>query len=128
MDEGKVTAVRNWPVPKNIKELQHFLGFANFYRCFIQDFSTTVTPLTDLLKNKPKSLFWSPLATSAFNQLKEKFSSALLLRDPDPSQPFVVEVDASSIGAGAVLSQRQENTSTLFPCAFYCCVFSLFSL
>lgn len=119
MDERKVAAVRDWPVPKSIKDLQRFLGFANFYRRFIQDFISTVHPLTDLLRGKPKSLSWSPLATEAFKQLKDQFSSAPLLRQTDPSQPFVVEVDASSFGVVAVLSQRQGDPAVLHPCAFY---------
>ncbi|XP_044052187.1 uncharacterized protein LOC122876217 [Siniperca chuatsi] len=57
---GKVKAIRTWPTPTTIKELQRFLGFANFYCRFIQGYSIIVQPLTDLLHNKPKSLSWLP--------------------------------------------------------------------
>ncbi|XP_044054966.1 uncharacterized mitochondrial protein AtMg00860-like [Siniperca chuatsi] len=77
MDEGKVEAIRTWPTPSTIKELQRFLGFANFYRRFIQSYSSIVYPLTNLLRNKPKSLSWSSAANEAFNTLKEAFTSAL---------------------------------------------------
>ncbi len=56
MDEGKVEAIKTWPQPTTIKEFQCFLGFSNFYRRFIQNYSTLTNPLTNLLRNKPKSL------------------------------------------------------------------------
>ncbi len=61
MDEGKVEAIKNCPVPTTtIKELQRFLGFSNFYRRFIHNYSAITSPLTSLLRNKLKSLSWSP--------------------------------------------------------------------
>ncbi|KAL1274452.1 hypothetical protein QQF64_027266, partial [Cirrhinus molitorella] len=108
MDEGKVTSVVSWPEPTTIKELQRFLGFANFYRRFIQDYSSITAPLTNLLKNKPKDLSWSPEAVAAFQALKEAFTQAPLLTHPDPDIPSVVEVDASTTGVGA-LSPAERN-------------------
>ncbi|KAK3556339.1 hypothetical protein QTP70_007098 [Hemibagrus guttatus] len=119
MDEGKITAIRNWPAPTTVKKLQWFLGFANFYRRFIQNYSSIANPLTSLLRNKPKSLVWSPAAEEAFNILKKAFTTAPLLIHPDPNKPFIVEVDASTTGVGAVLSQQQGNPSCLHPCAFF---------
>ncbi|XP_051543662.1 uncharacterized protein LOC127434749 [Myxocyprinus asiaticus] len=119
MDTSKVQAVTTWPQPTTVKELQRFLGFANFYRRFIRNFNTVVAPLTSLLRGKPKTLSWSPQATKAFQLLKTSFTIALILRHPNPDLPFVVEVDASISGVGAILSQRQGNPPKLFPCAFY---------
>lgn len=85
MDQAKVQAITDWPEPTTIKELQHFLGFANFYRRFMRNYSTTVSPLTS----------------------------------SDPDVPFAVEVDASSCGICAVLSQYHGNPGKLHPCAFY---------
>ncbi|KAK3519821.1 hypothetical protein QTP70_006475 [Hemibagrus guttatus] len=119
MDEGKVATVRNWPIPTSVKDLQRFLGFANFYQRFIRDYSSITSPLTNLLQNKPKSLTWNPAATQAFNTLKTAFTTAPLLVHPDPELPFIVEVDASTTGVGAVLSQQQGNPRTLHPCAFF---------
>ncbi len=119
MDEWKVEAIRTWPTPSTIKELQRFLGFSNFYRRFIQNYSTITSPLTSLLRNKPKSLSWSPAATEAFEGLQEAFTSAPILVHPDPQKPFIVEVDASTSGVGAVLSQQQGNPAKLHPCAFF---------
>ncbi|KAK3562094.1 hypothetical protein QTP86_027217, partial [Hemibagrus guttatus] len=119
MDEGKITAVRDWPAPATVKELQRFLRFTNFYTRFISNYSNIADPLTNLLRNKPKSLLWSPAAEEAFNTLKRAFTTAPLLIHPDPHRPFVVEVDASTTGVGAVLSQQQGNPSRLHPCAFF---------
>ncbi|KAK3513472.1 hypothetical protein QTP70_015467, partial [Hemibagrus guttatus] len=119
MDEGKITAVRDWPAPATVNELQWFLGFTNFYRRFISNYSSIADPLTNLLRNKPKSLLWSPAAEGAFNTLKRAFTTAPLLIHPDPNKPFVVEVDVSTTGVGAVLSQQQGNPSRLHPCAFF---------
>ncbi|KAK3525000.1 hypothetical protein QTP86_012572 [Hemibagrus guttatus] len=119
MDKRKVTAVKDWPIPTSVKELQRFLGFANFYRRFIQGYSSITSPLTSLLRNKPKSLSWTPAATQAFDTLKTAFTTAALLAHPDPDLPFIVEVDASTTGAEAVLSQQQGNPRKLHPCAFF---------
>ncbi|KAK3550598.1 hypothetical protein QTP70_000675 [Hemibagrus guttatus] len=119
MDETKVAAVRDWPRPTSVKELQRFLGFANFYRRFIRGYSSVTSPLTNLLRNKPKSLTWNPTALQAFDTLKQAFTTAPLLVHPDPERPFVVEVDASTTGVGAVLSQQQGKPPRLHPCAFF---------
>ncbi|KAI4902633.1 hypothetical protein NFI96_002208 [Prochilodus magdalenae] len=119
MDDHKVDAVVNWPTPKSVRDLQRFLGFANFYRRFIRNFSTIASPLTSLLKGNAKRLAWNAQAESAFNELKARFTSASLLKHPDPSEPFVVEVDASNLGVGAVLSQRHGSPKKLYPIAFF---------
>ncbi|KAK3572571.1 hypothetical protein QTP86_000423 [Hemibagrus guttatus] len=119
MDVTKVQAVTEWPSPTTVKELQRFLGFANFYRSFICNYSFVAGPLTSLLKGKPRRLAWSDQAQAAFQQLKDCFTTAPILRHLDPDLPFVVEVDASSSGIGAVLSQRHGEPGKLHPCAFY---------
>ncbi|KAI2658094.1 Transposon Tf2-8 polyprotein [Labeo rohita] len=118
MDQGKVSVIQEWPQPLTVKELQRFLGFANFYRRFIKDYSTITAPLTSLLRGKPKSISWNPSAHEAFLHLKKIFSTAPLLHHPDPELPFTVEVDASTTGAGAVLSQAVGEPPLLHPCAF----------
>ncbi|KAK3537179.1 hypothetical protein QTP70_002631 [Hemibagrus guttatus] len=119
MDKGKVAAIRDWPVPTTINELQRFLGFANFYRRFIRGYSSLTSPLTNLLRNKPKSLTWNPAVTQAFDTFKTGFTTAPLLAHPDPELPFIVEVDASTTRVAAVLSQQQGSPRTLHPCAFF---------
>ncbi|KAK3567115.1 hypothetical protein QTP86_010087, partial [Hemibagrus guttatus] len=119
MDMVKVRAVTDWPAPTTVRELQRFLGFANFCRRFIRNYSAVAGPLTSLLRGKPKRLARTDQARAAFQQLKESFTSAPILRHPDPDLPFVVEVDASSNGLGAVLSQRHGEPGKLHPCAYY---------
>ncbi|KAK3569123.1 hypothetical protein QTP86_024496 [Hemibagrus guttatus] len=119
MDTNKVRAVSEWPAPDTIKELQRFLGFTNFYRRFIRSYSSVAAPLTSLLRGKPKKLNWTDQARAAFQRLKDCFTSAPILCHPDPDKPFVVEVDASSSGLGAVLFQRHGNPGKVHPCAFY---------
>ncbi len=72
-----------------------------------------------MLRGKPKSLSWSPDAHEAFQHLKDAFSMAPILRHPDPLVPFVVEVDASTTGVGAVLSQFHGEPPRLHPCAYF---------
>ncbi|KAL0165771.1 hypothetical protein M9458_037615, partial [Cirrhinus mrigala] len=119
MDQGKVSAIQEWPQPLTVKELQRFLGFSNFYRLFIKDYSSITAPLTSLLRGKPKTLNWNSSAHEAFQQLKKIFSTAPLLHHPDPELPFTVEVDASTTEGGAVLSQAVGEHVLLHPCAFY---------
>ncbi|KAL0204546.1 hypothetical protein M9458_002564 [Cirrhinus mrigala] len=119
MDTAKIQAVTEWPQPSTVKELQRFLGFANFYRRFIRNCSTVASPLNSLLKGKPTKLEWTKEASRAFASLKEKFTSTPILKHPDPNLPFVVEVDDSDCGIGAVLSQRHGQPGKLYPCAAF---------
>ncbi|KAK3520141.1 hypothetical protein QTP70_015606 [Hemibagrus guttatus] len=117
MDAVKVQAVTEWASPTTLRELQRFLGFANFYRHFIRNYSSVAGPFTSLLQGRPKR--WMDQTRAAFQQLKDCFTTAPILRHPDPDLPFVVEVDTSSSGLGAVLSQRHGVPGKLHPCAFY---------
>lgn len=120
MDPKKVAAVMNWPTPQSVKEVQRFLGFANFYRRFIKNFSMVAAPIIALTKKtKGKSFRWNSEAEMAFKELKERFSSEPILVIPDPTLPFVVEVDASEVGVGAILSQRSLHDKKLHPCAYF---------
>ncbi len=117
MDPEKIKAVVEWPSPDSRKALQRFLGFANFYRRFIRNFSQLASPLTAL--TSPRTTFrWSDAAEAAFAKLKSRFVSAPILTTPDPSRQFVVEVDASEVGVGAVISQRSPTDDRMHPCAF----------
>lgn len=117
-DPAKIQAVTEWPTPSNKKQLQRFLGFANFYRRFIRDYSRVASPLTKLTSAK-HPFQWTAEAEKAFGKLKGLFTTAPVLVQPDPSKQFIVEVDASDVGVGAVLSQRSGSDHRLHPCAFF---------
>ncbi|KAK3563923.1 hypothetical protein QTP86_004865 [Hemibagrus guttatus] len=119
MDQSKVHAVTEWPESTTVRELQHFLGITNFYQRFIRNYSSIASPLTSLLRGKPRRLVWNVQDQEAFIRLKTSFTTAPLLRYPDPDLPFAVEVDASSCGIGAVLSQQHGTPGKLHLCAFY---------
>ncbi len=118
MDPSKVSAVSNWPTPVSLKQLQRFLGFANFYRRFIRNYSRIAAPLT-ALTSTAIPFRWTPEAEQAFTELKRRFISAPVLTQPDPALQFIVEVDASDTGVGAVLSQRSPVDHKIHPCAFF---------
>lgn len=118
MDQQKIKAVVEWPAPSTRRDLQRFLGFANFYRRFIRNYSTLAAPLTALTSSSVK-FSWSTKAEEAFLNLKQRFTSAPILIQPDPDLQFIVEVDASEVGVGAVLSQRSAKDNKVHPCAFF---------
>jgi hypothetical protein len=116
MSRDKVEAVLDWPRPTNVKELQQFLGFANFYRRFIKGYSRLIQPMTRLLKKGAKFDF-DPAAIVAFEQVKTAFTSAPVLQHYDPALPTRLEVDASDGAISGILSQTQPDKS-LHPIAF----------
>ena len=109
-DPGKVKAVSESPVPKTLKELRSFLALAGYYRKFVKGYSVIARPLHQLLtghKQKNPSIvkLWTKASQQAFEKLKTALTTAPVLTYADFSKPFVLEVDASHQGLGAVLYQ-----------------------
>ncbi|XP_078798004.1 uncharacterized protein LOC101158741 isoform X1 [Oryzias latipes] len=117
-EPAKISAVVNWPTPESRKQLQRFLGFANYLRRFIRHYSSVAAPLTGLTSTS-SPFRWTEAAEAAFCKLKHLFTTAPVLVQPDPSVQFIVEVDASDVGVGAVLSQLHKEDNKLHPCAFF---------
>lgn len=107
MDPAKVKGVTDWPVPQNKKELRGFLGFANFYRRFIEGFAHVATPLNKLTGKTEWT--WTEDCQHAFEELKTKITSAPVLMIPDTSAPFRVKTDTSKFATGGVLSQEKDG-------------------
>jgi hypothetical protein len=108
MDPAKVEAVREWPVPTNLRAVRGFLGFANFYRRFIKDFATIARPLNDLTK-KDTPWSWGTPQQDAFDTLRRAFTSAPILTLWDPTLPTRIEVDASGFATGGALLQKHAD-------------------
>ena len=107
MEQEKIKAVKEWKTPTKIKDVESFLGFANFYRRFIHNFSHTARPLNEL-KGK-KEWKWEKEHQEAFEELKEKITSQPVLSLPKREGKFRVETDASGHAIGGVLSQEQDG-------------------
>ena len=108
MDPVKVQAVKEWSTPRNLTEVRGFLGFANFYRRFIQDFAKLARPLNDLTKKDTK-WNWGDDQQLAFDTLKEKFISDPILVMWNQSRPTRIEVDASGFATGGVILQKCDD-------------------
>ena len=108
MEEDKVAGVLNWPAPKTVRDVRKFLGLANYYRRFVKDFAKIARPLNNLTRKEEKWK-WGDEQQGAFEQLKQVFTSRLLLVAPDINKEFRVEADASNFATGGVLSVKCED-------------------
>ena len=117
MDPKKVEAITKWESPMNLHDVRAFLGFANFYRRFIDNYSAIVAPMVRLTK-KGAPFVWDASCEDAFQLLKIRFTSAPILRHFDPDLEIVVETDASDYVSAGVLSQYDKD-GVLHPVAFF---------
>ena len=120
-DPAKTEAIRTWPKPTTEKELRSFLGIAGYYRRFVQNFAKIATPLHSILSKPEKSKsktkikseqflkLWNDNCDKALKTLKEKLTTTPILGYPDFSKEFILEIDASFEGLGAVLSQERPT-------------------
>lgn len=100
----KIKAIKEWPLPKNEKELKGFLGIVGYYRKFIKDFAKIAKPLTQQLR-KGEKIEHTREFVSAFNRCKNLLTSSHVLQYPDFSKRFILTTDASNFALGAILSQ-----------------------
>lgn len=117
MDTKKPKGVQEWETPKTVKDIQAFIGFANFYRRFMRDCSKICSPMTALTK-KGNEFNWTPFCDQAFQFLKNAFTTAPILMHFDPEKQIIVETDASDYVSTAVLSQH-DSISQLRPVTFF---------
>ncbi|GKD78250.1 putative reverse transcriptase domain-containing protein [Tanacetum coccineum] len=109
VDPSKIKAVKNWKAPRTPFEVRSFLGLAGYYCRFIEDFSKIAKPLT-VLTQKSKTFDWGEEQENAFQTLKDKLCNAPVLALTDGPKDFVVYCDASGLGLGCVLMQRDLET------------------
>jgi hypothetical protein len=123
MDARRVAAIAEWPTPKSYNDIQVFLGFTNFYRRFIHQYSKVAAPLTSLLRgsqNGKKSgpFIWPESAEQAFRTLRAAFTTAPLLKHFDPEKPIRLITDASGYALAGILLQPGEE-QRWHPVAFW---------
>ena len=116
MDPVKVQGISEWPTPLTVKDVRSFLGFCNFYRAFIKNFSDIARPLHDLTC-KNEQFIWSEECNNAFLRLKEVCCNYPVLHTPDWSRQFIMETDASGYALGVVIAQEFEDS--IHPIAFH---------
>ena len=111
IDPSKADAIHNWETPKCVKDVQCFLGFANFSWRFIYKYSGICQPLFNLLW-KDTQFVWSSGCEQVFSQLKTAFTSTPILHDFDPELETILETDASDYIISGVLSQKHPDLDT----------------
>ena len=94
MDLVNVAGVQDWPTPRNVTEVQSFMGFFNFYCCFVQDFLHVTKPLHQLTR-KGEAWKWTEEEQEAFEELKHPIMSTPILVQPDQNVQFRLETDTS---------------------------------
>lgn len=116
--ERKISAVRDFPTPRNVHEVRQFLGLANYFRRFVKGFGEIARPLTTLLK-KDLQWQWTDKEIKSFETLKDLLIKRPLLALYDPDLDTEVHTDASSLGLGGILMQWQASPRVLKPVAYF---------
>lgn len=117
MDPSKVSTILDWETPRNVHDVRAFLGFSNFYRRFIKDYSRLVSPMVKLTrKNQPFT--WDSDCEHSFALLKNAFTTAPILHHFDPEKEILVETDASDFVSAGIMSQY-DSDGILHPIAFF---------
>lgn len=111
----KLNAIQHFPTPTTVKEIQSFLGLANYFRSFIVGFSEKAKPLNKLL-HKDTPFKWTKEHENAISQLKYDLTHAPVLAFPNFNDPFLLTTDASGYAIGAILTQIQEGKERLIAC------------
>ena len=115
-DPRLLESIREIQPPTSVPQVRPFLGLVGYYRLFIKGFYKIAAPLNKLLeKNKP--FVWTEECTKAYQELKDLLLKELVVAYPDFSDPFRLYTDASNIGLGAILAQKQEGRERIICCA-----------
>ena len=97
-----------FPEPRNVKQLQSFLGLCNYYRKFQQNYADLIARLSAVLQ-KTKQWKWGEVERKAFEEIKRKFSRTIMMNHPDFERVFYLQTDASNVAVGAELYQEDEE-------------------
>jgi len=108
MEKEKVQGVIEWPISKNMKNVQKLLGLANYYRRFVKDFATIAKPLHKMTRKETK-WNWGKRQQKVFEELKRRFMTEQVLVTPDLDREMRVEADASDFVMRGILSMKCED-------------------
>jgi hypothetical protein len=117
IDPERTASIRNFPVPKTVKQVRQFTGMCSYWLRYIPNYAEICAPLHQL-KRKGVKFKWSEQCQKSFEKLKEIISNPPVLHLADFTKPFVVQTDASTVGAGGILLQYNDNQD-LMPIAYY---------
>ncbi len=106
--DDKIKAIKNFPKPQSVDNVCSFPGLAGYYRPFIHNFAAKAAPLTKLLK-KESTFHWGATQGNSFQELKYMLTHMPLLALPDYKDPFIMRMNASTLGLGAVHMQCSER-------------------
>ena len=116
MDPTKLNGIKNWPTPIKVKNVHSYLGFTNFYRKVIGDYSNIAHPLLNITK-KDTPWTWNNSCQTTFNRLKNCFLTKPILHLPNTSKPFTIATNTSKYASGGVLLQTDSN-GEWHPCSY----------
>ena len=108
MEKEKVQGVIEWPVLKDVKDVQKFLRLANYYRWFVKDFAKIARPLHEMMRKENK-WNWGERQQKAFEELKERFTTEPVLVTPDLDKEMRMEADALDFATEEILSMKCED-------------------
>ena len=121
-DPEKIQCIKDFPVPKTVKEVRSFIGLASYYRRFIKNFAFIADPIHKLMggkKGEVHKIVWNPEAQLAFEQLKKALTEAPVMRCPDYSKTFYLHCDASGKAIGAMIAQMSDDDGKEHPIAYF---------
>jgi hypothetical protein len=123
MAQDKVQCIRDWERLRSLRDVQSFIGFANFYQWFIEGFSKIAKPLSNSMKGSPKDWIWTEAMTKSFEKLQHCFTTIPILTHFNPNCEYIVETDTSDFALSGTLSQIAADKK-LHPNAFHSRKFS----
>lgn len=108
-DPEKIKAIKDWPIPKCVKDVRSFLGLTSYYRRIIPNYADKAKPMHKLTE-KNKQFLWNEDCQITFEILKSALTKAPVFAYPTQNDNFILETDARNYGMGAGLSQMQNNS------------------
>jgi RNase H-like domain found in reverse transcriptase/Reverse transcriptase (RNA-dependent DNA polymerase) len=111
VNKERSKVLKNWSRPQTVKSMQKFMGFCNYYRKFIPNYSEKSRELFNLLSGNPKQLLWTDHLIQKYEEFKKLFAETVPLKTADFGAPFILSTDASDHALGAVLQQKDMQNS-----------------